>query len=64
MMPSMALSRYAHWPFLDRIWQLRSNMSSYDAAYIALAESLGATLLTGDGRLARAAAHIPVVQVF
>jgi len=39
---------------LDRIWQLRDNMSSYDASYIALAETLGCTVLTADARLSRA----------
>jgi predicted nucleic acid-binding protein len=45
------------WPWAelsDRAWELRANLSSYDAGYVALAELLEATLLTGDGRLARA----------
>ncbi|MDR1634381.1 MAG: type II toxin-antitoxin system VapC family toxin [Bifidobacteriaceae bacterium] len=47
------------WPFAavaDRVWALRGQLSSYDAAYIALAELLDAPLLTADARLARAAA--------
>ena len=40
--------------FLDRIWQLRENVSAYDAVYVALAEALGAVLVTGDRRLAGA----------
>jgi predicted nucleic acid-binding protein len=51
---SMPLTRYSHVPFLDRIWELRANVAAYDAVYIALAEALGATLLTRDGRLAKA----------
>ena len=38
----------------DRAWQLRGNLTSYDASYVALAEMLGATLVTLDKRLARA----------
>lgn len=48
------LERHGHEPFLDRIWALRSNVTAYDAAYVALAEALSAVLLTCDGPLARA----------
>ncbi|WP_027942647.1 type II toxin-antitoxin system VapC family toxin [Amycolatopsis taiwanensis] len=48
------LKRYDHVPLLPRIWQLRHNMWPYDAAYVALAESLGADLITLDSKLARA----------
>lgn len=48
------LNRYPHAPFLPRIWALRNNLTAYDAAYVALAEILGAPLLTTDRRLARA----------
>jgi predicted nucleic acid-binding protein len=48
------VNRYAHEPFLARIWALRDNVTAYDAAYVALAEALGAPLLTGDRRLAGA----------
>jgi predicted nucleic acid-binding protein len=44
------------WPYEvlgGRIWQLRQNLTSYDASYVALAETLSATLITLDRRLAR-----------
>jgi predicted nucleic acid-binding protein len=50
----LPLIRHPHHPFLGRIWQLRSNVTAYDAAYVALAEVLGAPLLTLDARLAHA----------
>ena len=53
------LERYCHEPFLDRMWQLRVNLSAYDAAYVALAEALSTVLVTGDGRLFRTPA-LPV----
>lgn len=39
---------------LPRMWQLKANISAYDAAYVALAERHGLTLVTADARLARA----------
>ena len=50
---NLDLQRHAHEPLLDRIWQLRQNLTAYDAAYVALAEVLDAALLTCDVRLAR-----------
>jgi predicted nucleic acid-binding protein len=41
-------------PMLDRMWQLRDNLSGYDAAYVAAAELLAAPLVTGDRRVAAA----------
>lgn len=41
----------------DRIWELRHNLTAYDAAYVALAEALDAPLLTTDARLARTSGH-------
>jgi predicted nucleic acid-binding protein len=46
--------RFPHHVFLQRIWQLRASLSAYDAAYVALAEGVEATLITADRRLARA----------
>ncbi len=39
---------------LDRVWELRTNLTAYDAAYVVAAEALGVALLTGDQRLAAA----------
>jgi predicted nucleic acid-binding protein len=50
----MRLERTLHVPLIPRIWELRDNLSTYDAAYVALAEALDTVLLTGDARLARA----------
>jgi len=50
---SLDLQRHAHEPLLDRIWELRQNLSAYDAVYLALAEVLDTVLLTCDCRLAR-----------
>jgi predicted nucleic acid-binding protein len=51
---AMRLSRYAHTTFLERIWDLKDNLTTYDAAYVALAETLAVPLLTTDQRLAQA----------
>jgi predicted nucleic acid-binding protein len=48
------IERYTHEALLPRIWELRENLTAYDAAYVALAEALRAPLVTGDERLARA----------
>lgn len=46
--------RFAHRPLLDRVWQLRQTVRTWDAFYVALAEVMRATLVTSDSRLARA----------
>jgi predicted nucleic acid-binding protein len=51
---ALDVERHAHEPLLDRVWSLRASLTAYDAVYVALAEALDATLLTCDGRLARA----------
>jgi len=60
----LRLTRYPHFVFLPNIWRLRHNLSAYDAAYVALTESLGATLITRDARLASALARGPRVKLF
>jgi len=59
----LRITRYPHSVLLPRIWQLRHNLSAYDAAYVVLAEKLGATLLTRDARLASAAGHTATIEV-
>jgi predicted nucleic acid-binding protein len=48
----LPITRSAHVDLLPRIWELRHNLTAYDAAYLALAEALRAPLLTRDGGLA------------
>ncbi len=55
----LPIHRYAHEPLLGRMWQLRNNLTAYDAAYIALAEGLDAEFLTLDKALSR----VPGVRV-
>lgn len=50
----LGVTRYPGVVLLDRIWELRENLSTYDASYVALAERLGCDLLTADVRLTRA----------
>jgi predicted nucleic acid-binding protein len=51
---ALPAQRAPHRPLLARCWELRDNLTIYDAAYVALAEATQATLLTADRRLARA----------
>lgn len=60
----LPLTRHGHQALLPRVLGLRSNFSAYDACYVALAEILGADLLTADERLSRAVqTHTAVVVV-
>lgn len=49
----LPILRHPALPLMRRAYELRANLTAYDAAYVALAEGLGCTLLTGDARLAR-----------
>lgn len=60
---ALGLIRYAATPLLDRVWELGDNVSSYDALYVALAESLGCELVTADSRLAGADGPRCVISV-
>jgi predicted nucleic acid-binding protein len=58
---AMPLERAPHLPLLRRCWELRANLTAYDASYVALAEALDVLLLTGDRRVARASG--PTCQI-
>ena len=60
----LRINRYPHTVLLRRVWELRHNFSAYDAAFVALAEQLGATLVTRDSRLASASGHEARIEVY
>jgi predicted nucleic acid-binding protein len=60
----LSLVRYPHEPLADRTWELRHNLTAYDATFVALAEALGAPLVTCDGKLAAAPGHDARVELF
>lgn len=57
----LRLIRYPAKRLLERIFELRNNLTAYDAAYVALAESLAVPLLTTDERLARSTGHVATI---
>jgi predicted nucleic acid-binding protein len=60
---ALPLARAPHAPLMSRIWELRDNLTVYDAAYVALAEALDASLLTADRKLAQASGARCTVDV-
>jgi len=60
----LRITRYPHFLLLPEIWRRRNNVSAYYAAYVVLAENLGAALVTRDGRLASAPGHAAIVELF
>lgn len=60
---TLTLTRYPHEPLGDRIWELRASLTAYDAAYVALAELLGAVLVTCDAALAAASPSNARIEV-
>ena len=61
---ALSITRYAHGGLTDRIWELRHNLTVYDAAYVALAEILDCPLVTSDARMAKASGHRADVEVY
>ena len=57
------MTRYLHEPLIKRVWDLKDNVTAYDAAYVALAEALRAPLVTCDARLARVAGFTTPVEL-
>jgi predicted nucleic acid-binding protein len=60
----LQLERVPHRHLIARCWELRHNVTPYDASYIAVAEAFGATLLTADARLANAPGSFCSIEVF
>ena len=61
---ALPIIRYPHGALLDRAWELRENLTMYDAVYVTLAELLEAPVVTCDGRLARAPGLHSRVELF
>jgi predicted nucleic acid-binding protein len=59
----LQLTRYPHDALLWRVWDLRHTLTAYDAVYVALAEALGASLITCDRKLASSSGHSAAVEV-
>ncbi len=59
----LGIERFSHELLLERAWELRTNLTAYDAAYVALAELLDAPLLTADQRLARSPGHEAEIEL-
>jgi predicted nucleic acid-binding protein len=59
----LATVRHGHELLLSRMWELRDTLTAYDAAYVALAEAIGATLITCDVKLAQAPGHEAEIEL-
>jgi predicted nucleic acid-binding protein len=58
------LERYTHEALAARIWQLRANLTAYDAAYVALAEGLRAPLVTCDAKMVAVSGALVTFELF
>ena len=59
----LPFSRYPHFDFLQRVWELRQSLTAYDAAYVSLAEALDAPLLTTDSKLRNSHGHSARIEL-
>jgi len=59
----LPIERYGHGAMRERVWQLRHSLTAYDGVYVALAEALGATLVTCDARLSRSHGHGATIEL-
>lgn len=59
----LPMDRAPHTPLLSRVWELRDNLTAYDASYVALAEVVDASLLTADARLAQSPGPLCPIEV-
>jgi predicted nucleic acid-binding protein len=60
---ALAIRRHAHFDLLGRAWELRDNLTAYDAIYVVLAEATDAILVTCDARLGGAPGHDAQIEV-
>lgn len=60
---ALAIRRHSHFDLLGRAWELRDNLTAYDAMYVALAEATDAVLVTCDGPLGAAPGHTAQIEV-
>ena len=61
---ALAITRYGHELLRPAMWRLRNSLTAYDAAYVALAELLGAPVITCDARLARSRGHAAEFRLY
>ena len=63
ILQELPVKRHPTTPLIPRLWELRENITAYDAAYVALAEALSCPLITLDSRLAQAPGHVAEVII-
>lgn len=60
----LSIVRYPHSLLLDRMWDLKDNLTAYDGSYVALSELLEVPLVTTDARLAASPGHLAVIEAY